>query len=105
MANKFSDLRAGMSAEAQEEARSMVENEIDTGGPAFPGAGQQGLPNDEYIDPMDGMTLRDYFAAQCLGGCNVISENKETGDYFDRSADIADRCYEIANAMLRARKT
>lgn len=56
------------------------------GGPAFPTvAGQTVYSN--------GMTLRDYFAAQALA--NVNAESYE---------EAALLCYGVADAMLRARE-
>lgn len=69
----------------------------DHSGPAFPsgiqpsGYASEG-PAFEY-----GMTLRDYFAAQYL--CGLGSNPSVCGN----SDDIAEECYEIADAMLKAR--
>ena len=66
-------------------------SEINTGGPAFPRVVEQ--PNG-YMKAVEGMTLRDYFAAKALQGM---------------SADISDEvraarwCYEMADAMIQAR--
>jgi hypothetical protein len=43
-----------------------------------------------------GMTLRDYFAAEAI---SFIQWNK------DHTGLCAKRCYEIADAMLKARET
>ena len=43
----------------------------------------------------DGMTLRDYFAAEAI---SFIQWNK------DHTGLCAKRCYEIADAMLKARE-
>ena len=58
------------------------------GGPAFPVAGS------EHNYPIEGMTLRDYFAAKAM-------------QKLDHDADkywLATRAYEIADAMLEARE-
>lgn len=77
--------------------------EKDTGGYAFP------IPNadlqtfqpatvDEYKRIQSGMTLRDYFAAKAM--CSFIHM-----DEFDRQNEtlMAERSYDVADAMLRAR--
>ena len=46
----------------------------------------------------DGMSLRDYFAAHLLGS---IFQGGDT-DVYDET--LARRCYEMADAMLEARK-
>lgn len=47
-----------------------------------------------------GMTMRDYFAGRALGGMladpNVVA---------DRPRDLANCCYEIADAMVERSKT
>lgn len=66
-------------------------NDKDTGGPAFP---VPGLHRDSYNN---GMTLRDYFAAEAM---KHFRWNVHTGLYEDASL-----AYEIADAMLKARKS
>jgi hypothetical protein len=44
-----------------------------------------------------GMTLRDYFAARALGG--LINYSPEPSEH----EAIAELCYSLADAMLRAR--
>jgi len=71
------------------------ENKIDDGGPAFP----QNLP-DNFIwrqpgNPR-GMTLRDWFAGQALS-------RFDWAQYTSREY-VAKACYEMADAMLKARK-
>ena len=46
----------------------------------------------------DGMTLRDYFAAQALGG--LINYSPEP----DEHKAIAELCYSLADAMMKARE-
>ena len=68
-----------------------------TGGPAFPS---------EYFDPqlqrlraVNGMTLRDYFAAKAMQSMNGRP------DYADTPAEaIALDAYALADAMLKARE-
>ena len=70
-------------------------SEKDTGGPAFPGpyADEQG--NIEVLWKQQGMTLRDYFAAKALQGMSAE---------IDDEVRAARWCYEMADAMLEARK-
>lgn len=66
---------------------------------AFPKLSEIGYPS------QNGMSLRDYFAAEALNGIcanslanyGMISNNAEP-DY------IAKRCYQIADAMLKQRE-
>jgi hypothetical protein len=87
-----------------------MNEQIDDGGPAFPHSSQ---PLDAQGNPMCGehsewgMTLRDYFAAAALTGicahATAIKQGMEqTGDEAPQFA--ADSAYEVADAMLAARK-
>ena len=69
----------------------------DTSGPAFPC--HPGIENPLY----DGMTLRDYFAAQVAVGAMSAYWN---GDRMQDPTfgDIAQQAYGIADAMLKARQ-
>lgn len=67
-------------------------NAKDNGGPAFP-------PFHDPKNHASGMTLRDHFAGQALAG--LMSHG--TIEYLT-PANIAERTYEYANAMLEARK-
>ncbi|EMM6072745.1 hypothetical protein M8S69_22705 [Enterobacter hormaechei] len=62
------------------------------GGPAFPVAGS------EHNYPIEGMTLRDYFAAKAMQG--IISSECNYGAF----SDLASDAYSIADAMIRARE-
>ena len=73
------------------------------GGPAFPVVASTGDPRDG-VYCRDGMTLRDYFAAQALNGYLA-------GRNCDRDAasrfcvdPVAAACYAYADAMLAARE-
>lgn len=81
-------------------------NSNKTGGPAFP------LQYDPYVDHpahgrvhrsavgeeiQEGMTLRDYFAAQATVG--LLVRSGETDANF-----FADKAYAIADAMLKKRE-
>jgi len=66
----------------------------DTGGPAF--------PTENYRDVVpvatgyaEGMTLRDYFAAKAMSGVFPLCETNKSA---------AEKCYEVADAMLKARQ-
>lgn len=73
-------------------------SKIKNGGPAFPRAGFSG-PRGIGI-PENGMTLRDYFAAQCIAGLFVRDRNRKLISDARESAQLA---YEWADAMIRAR--
>ena len=65
------------------------------GGPAFPIVASQF----EYI-ANSGMTLRDYFAAKALIG--IMADPTDTQPY--TNDELAHWCYQVADAMLEARK-
>lgn len=59
-----------------------------TGGPAFP------VPPNTWYDKQ-GMTLRDYFAAKAL---TLVWPDGDDDEH------VAQRAYEVADEMLRARE-
>ena len=63
-----------------------------TGGPAFPAPAGRLTPITDQ-----GMTLRDYFAAKAIIAYH--SDGK-----FSDSEDVANWCYNLADAMLEARE-
>ena len=63
----------------------------DTGGPAFPATNYHG-------HKLEGMTLRDYFAAKAMLG--VLASLQEGDDFNERGCEWA---YKVADAMLKAR--
>lgn len=71
--------------------------------PAFPVSTIDGFTN-------DGMTLRDWYAGQVLVGRSmlIIDEGDElkttTGHNLLTPEGVAASCYELADAMLAARK-
>jgi hypothetical protein len=65
---------------------------VDTGGPAFP------IKGPVMTSDVQGMTLRDYFAAKALQ--RFIGTEKEGGMLYDQVAEVA---YLYADAMLKAR--
>jgi len=71
--------------------------------PAFP------CEYDEYLPLRNGMTLRDYFAAKAMNGIMMysvewISTNEPpSAETLALFKDMAQDCYAIADAMLKAR--
>jgi hypothetical protein len=63
----------------------------DTGGPAFPATNHHG-------HKLEGMTLRDYFAAKAMQTLLL----DDSYDFRDRNL-IAQKAYAFADAMLEAR--
>ena len=75
---------------------------MDDGGPAFPRPRSEG--NLEVYDAQDGMSLRDYFAAQVLAAL-VGSQHYALGQQNEEGRDgLAFYAYATADAMLKARK-
>lgn len=70
------------------------------GGPAFPVAGS------DHNYPIEGMTLRDYFAAKAVGLCFAQYINHaEVEGFQDGWRDgVAADAYLMADAMLKARE-
>ncbi|GKX40312.1 hypothetical protein [Pectobacterium versatile] len=66
----------------------------ETGGQAFP------IPGSQRNYPMEGMTLRDYFAAKAMQG--ITSHDDSWG--LNSVEKIAVTSYEIADAMIKARE-
>lgn len=69
----------------------------ETGGPAFPCEWSQ-------VRHTPGMTLRDYFAGKAMqADMSTYTEDLiyETSDWFEARAE---KWYEVADAMLKARK-
>jgi hypothetical protein len=77
------------------ERTEMSETKINDGGPAFPVPLNE---NERYVGPGSelGMTLRDWFAGQALGG---IAANASIAAFHL----CAQEAYEFADAMLAAR--
>lgn len=73
-----------------------------TGGPAFP------APAGAAHITEQGMTLRDYFAAQAMTGAQIWDAvlNKKNSIFADgNGCDVlAETAYAIADAMLKARE-
>jgi hypothetical protein len=66
--------------------------ENNTGGPAFPATNHHG-------HKLEGMTLRDYFAARVMQG--LLATDIDCGPKYAQI--IADNAYGLADAMLKAR--
>ncbi len=78
---------------------------IEDGGPAFPGQVDHGAAG---IESFVGMTLRDYFAAKAMSAVitNRLEEARTSGNTYKNptlSEIIAEDCYIVADAMLKAR--
>lgn len=71
------------------------------GGPAFPGGSVLAGNHGAYDELSDGMTLRDYFAAQALTG--LMANPDITPNSHEQIQKAARRLYEFADAMLAAR--
>lgn len=76
------------------EKKLMSTQQIDEGGPAYPYWNNK--ENTEH-----GMTLRDYFAGQALAGEVTTFQQSNTEG---KEEGIAERCYALADAMIRACK-
>lgn len=73
-----------------------MSSEINNGGPAYPGV--IGPPK-EFAQ---GMSLRDFFAAQALTGMLASEANDMQPQY--EAGNAAQRAYWLADAMLKARE-
>ena len=69
---------------------------------AFPRTFEGVTPNGDttYLEGMEGMTLRDYFAAKAMMGFNAIQEVYEGVTH----EVVAKMAYEQADAMLAERE-
>lgn len=74
-----------------------MSDEIDDGGPAFPNEEVPGV-----LQMRPGMSLRDWFAGQCMSG--LLMKDVHAGDVRP-SKLLADASYYVADAMIEARKT
>lgn len=76
------------------------DKKIDWGGPAFPELGNVGYKSDWQSE--NGMTLRDWFAGQALGGQLAFSPHDSFGKY-NQPDEVAAACYRFADAMIAVR--
>lgn len=77
--------------------------EYKDGGPAFPSKKQvhrMGYATNEWV-PVNGMTLRDYFAAKAMQG--MLADLPKTLYGLDWQINVARASYEVADAMLKER--
>ena len=74
-----------------------------TGGPAFPYPFYD--EKGHCIDGIEGMTLRDYFAAKALPAIyKDTTESARIDGWPDKWRDyVAEEAYDMADAMLKAR--
>lgn len=70
-----------------------------TGGPAFPTGERLGRDGRILEYQVEGMSLRDYFAGKELGKVDAVAVC-DVPEAYDR---LADHCYRMADAMLKAR--
>ncbi len=76
----------------------------DTGGPAFPHANPAFDNNWDKRSQIDGMTLRDYFAAKAMAAIVSKIPFQEFSEDFSPYKKAAIGAYDYADAMLEARK-
>ena len=80
----------------------------DTGGSAFPAKKRiyrQGYATQEF-EPVEGMSIRDYFAAKAMQKFimdEAILNTSDTSKAWLKS--IADASYEMADAMIKAKES
>ena len=72
---------------------------IDNGGPAFPVPPIQ--HSNGFYSTGEGMSIRDYFAAYAMNGICSSRSHSDLNGHAIASARVA---YNIADAMLKARK-
>jgi len=81
---------------------SVNTEKINDGGPAFPVILSSENARDERISPIvsEGLTIRDWFAGMALQG---FTANEQTCSEIS-NVETARLCYEVADAMLKARE-
>lgn len=62
--------------------------------PAFPGQ----CDHNSLVESWTGISIRDYFAAKAMGLSYVTSKDSCS------IVEVAELCYEMADAMMEARK-
>lgn len=88
----------GNSTRCPQCGKETVLDKVDDGGAAFPEARVAGEHGDYWTEHTPGMTLRDYFAGQAL----IATYMNGFGGPSDQNRAIL--CYQMADAMLAARK-
>jgi hypothetical protein len=69
-----------------------------------PSAFPQALTVEKEFLGSEGMSLRDYFAAAALTGVLQARALLNGPDSLGFQEDVAEECYELADAMLQARE-
>lgn len=77
-----------------------MSKELKDGGPAFP------CSTPEYMEPIRGISMRDYFAAKALPKLlDMVPKGSGIGVSFpDHNMGVAKAAYAVADAMLAARE-
>lgn len=75
----------------------------DNDGPAFPIPLNPGSRYQGYAGEVDGMTLRDYFAAKAMAACISNMKGSLGVGYAVNNENLAMASYAIADAMLAER--
>ena len=73
---------------------------ITNGGPAFPVSSYVNVDGETWDSEIQGMTLRDYFAAKAMSGVTILLYD---GNKLTLPEDTALISYQMADAMLKAR--
>lgn len=75
--------------------------EKDNGGPAFPNSVRLAGEN---LEDLRGMTMRDYFAAKAMQGALFAAQKDWSWIPEVQHKPLAAQAFQIADAMLEARK-
>lgn len=75
-----------------------MSTKIDDGGQAFPSSG-------DYGSQLSGMSLRDWFAGQIIAGIMADTSTCLDGPNGIQTNACAQQAWELADVMIRARKT
>ena len=80
--------------------------EKNDGGPAFPRTQWTGSEKNAAHRDVAGLSMRDWFAGQALAGILPATDNESGRSAFTETEPswIAQKAYELADAMLEARK-
>jgi hypothetical protein len=76
----------------------MAKTLIDRGGPAFPVVVKD--DTDGYTKIINGMTLRDYFAAKAIAGFTSACNRDGEWSTIGCEENISDMAYKIADEMI-----
>jgi hypothetical protein len=86
----------------EEQHRQRAEWYKRTGGPAAALPEVRGPDGEGITEEWPGLTIRDHFASVALQGLLASQTYNNVGDGFEQF--IADRAFNIADAMLKARE-